>query len=71
MFDNTKFQVCLKFGVVDHFMHKKRDKNTNVSTNLTIQAVCPISSISPKTKVLQKNHMIATGLTAKVNAIQI
>jgi hypothetical protein len=43
-------QVCLKSGVVNHLMdkkkvdntktNKKRVNNTNFKTNLTVQAVC-------------------------------
>ena len=45
-------QVCLKSGVVNHFMDKKKVdntkinkksvNNTNFKTNLTVQAVCPL-----------------------------
>ena len=31
MVDNTKSQVCMKFGVVNHFMSKKRtDTKSNI-----------------------------------------
>ena len=35
---NIKF-VKIKFGVVHYFMSKKRMKNTNLDTNLTVQVV--------------------------------
>ena len=39
MVDNTKFQVCIRFCVVEHFIDKKRVDTTKFSTNWTVQVV--------------------------------
>ena len=36
---NANFQVCIKFGVLDHFIGEKRVYKTKFNTNLTVQVV--------------------------------
>ena len=36
MVETTKFQVCNKFGIVDHFIDENRLNNTKLNTDLTV-----------------------------------